>query len=120
MPPARVLAAGDLFLSDPLTPLRIDYAAGGSAKEYTKTLDAVLQLDFDAVVPGHGAVATRQEVRKYQESAVLLRNRVHKMIQQKRTREEIARMQETEFRWTGIARQVLMIDMFDGLIGEMQ
>jgi len=119
-PAARVLVAGDLFVSDPGTPLRIDYAAGGSAKEYPKTLDAVLQLDFDTVVPGHGTVGTKQELRKFRETAVLLRNRVHEMILQKRTREEIARMLETEFGWTGIARQVLMIDMFDGLIGEMQ
>jgi hypothetical protein len=72
------------------------------------------------VVPGHGTVATKQELRTFRESAVLLQNRVHEMILQKRTREEIARMLETEFRWTGIARQVLMIDMFDGLIGEMR
>ena len=47
------------------------YAAGGSAKEYTKTLDAVLQLDFDTVVPGHGTVGTKQELRTFRESAVL-------------------------------------------------
>ena len=119
-PAARALAAGDLFVSDPLTPQKIDYADGGSAKEYTKTLDAVLQLDFDTVVPGHGTVTTKQELRKFRESTVLLQNRVHEMLLQKRTREEIARMLEIEFHWTGIARQVLMITTFDGLIGEMQ
>ncbi len=119
-PAARVLAAGDLLVSDPLTPQQFDYAAGGSVKEYAKTLDAVLQLDFDTVVPGHGTVATKQKLRKARDSSVLLQNRVHEMILQKRTREEIARMLETEFHWTGIARQVLMITTFDGLIGEMQ
>lgn len=104
-PAARSLAAGDLFVSDPLTPQQIDYAAGGSAKEYTKTVDAVLQLDFDTVVPGHGTVATKQELRKFRERTVLLQNRVREMILQKRTREEIARMLETEFHWTGMARQ---------------
>jgi len=36
------------------TPQLIDYSGGGSAKEWTKTLDGALQLDFDTVVPGMG------------------------------------------------------------------
>jgi hypothetical protein len=35
-------------------------AGGGSAKEWTKTLDAALKLDFDTAIPGHGLVTTKQ------------------------------------------------------------
>jgi glyoxylase-like metal-dependent hydrolase (beta-lactamase superfamily II) len=44
-PAARTLAAGDIFVSDPTTPQLIDYAGGGSAKEWTTTLESALQLD---------------------------------------------------------------------------
>ena len=53
-PAQRALAAGDMFTYGDATPQLIDYAGGGSAKEWTTTLDSVLQLDFDTVVPGHG------------------------------------------------------------------
>ena len=33
----------------------IDYPGGGSVVEWTKTLDEALKLDFDTVIPGHGA-----------------------------------------------------------------
>ena len=62
-PAQRALAAGDMFTFGDATPQLIDYAGGGSAKEWTKTLDGVLGLDFDAVVPGHGNVTTKAELR---------------------------------------------------------
>jgi glyoxylase-like metal-dependent hydrolase (beta-lactamase superfamily II) len=119
-PAARTLAAGDVFVSDPKTPQLIDYAGGGSAKEWTRTLELSLQLDFDTVVPGHGKVATKEEMRKFREDTIVLRNRVHEMIVQKKTRDEIARMLQNEFHWEGVAGQVLMAQSFDGLIGELQ
>jgi cyclase len=119
-PASRTLVAGDLFVSDPGTPQFVDYAGGGSAKEWTRTLDSVLQIDFDTVVPGHGTVTTKQEMRKFRDSTVVLRSRVHELIGQKKTRDDIARMLQTEFHWTGPAGQKLMVEMFDGLIGELQ
>ncbi len=119
-PASRFLVAGDIFVCDPATPQLIDYAGGGSAKEWSKTLDSVLQLDFDTVVPGHGDVTTKQEMRKFRDSTITLRNRVHEMIVQKKTRDDIARMLQTDFHWVGAAGQLLMITTFDGLIGEMQ
>ena len=63
-PAQRTLAAGDMFTYGDATPQLIDYPGGGSAKEWTSTLDGALQLDFDTVVPGHGMVTTRQEMRE--------------------------------------------------------
>jgi len=50
-PADKVIHTGDLFLTFPPQPF-IDYANGGSALEWTKTLDAALQLDFDIAIPG--------------------------------------------------------------------
>lgn len=101
-PAHRTLAAGDMFTFGDATPQLIDYAGGGSAKEWTSTLDSVLQLDFDTVVPGHGAVTTKQELRKFRDSTLTFRNRVHDMLAQRKTRDEIARTLQSEFHWTDL------------------
>ena len=115
-PAARTLASGDVFVFGDATPQLIDYAGGGSAKEWTKTLDSALQLDFDMVVPGHGNITTKQEMRKFRDSTLALRNRVHEMVVQKKKRDEIARMLQTDYHWI----PVLLDRSLDGLIGELQ
>ena len=90
-PDHRVLSAGDMFTFGDATPELIDYAGGGSAKDWTRTLDGVLQLDFDSVVPGHGNVTTKQEVRKFRDSTLTLNKRVHDMLAQNKSRAEIGR-----------------------------
>ena len=98
-PDHRTLAAGDMFTLGDATPQLIDYAGGGSAKEWATTLNSVLQLDFDTVVPGHGVVTTKQELAKFRDSTIVVRNRIHDMIVQKKTRDEISTMLQTEFHW---------------------
>lgn len=115
-PAHRVLAAGDMFTFGDSTPQLIDYAGGGSAKEWTKTLDSVLQLDFDTVVPGHGAVTTKQELRKFRDSTVALRTRIHDMLVQKRPRADIAKMLQTEFHWADLHLNVSL----DGALAELR
>jgi glyoxylase-like metal-dependent hydrolase (beta-lactamase superfamily II) len=115
-PADRVLAAGDMFTFGDATPQLIDYAGGGSGKEWSKTLDSALELNFDTVVPGHGVVTNKQEMRKFRDSTVTLRNRVHEMVVQKKSRDEVARMLQSEFHW-----QQLHLDRgLDVLMGEMR
>jgi glyoxylase-like metal-dependent hydrolase (beta-lactamase superfamily II) len=115
-PAARTLAAGDIFVFGDATPQLIDYAGGGSAKEWTKTLDSALQLDFETAIPGHGNVTTKQEMRKFRDSTLELRNRVHEMVVQKKSRTEIATMLQRDFHWI----QILLDRGLDGLMGELQ
>lgn len=60
----RVLHAGDLFFND-FYP-GIDLEAGGSVRDWVVTLDRVLELDFDAVIPGHGPVGSREDLLDFQ------------------------------------------------------
>lgn len=60
----RVIHLGDLFFHD-FYP-NIDLEAGGSVKAWAATLDRVLELEFDRVIPGHGPVADREAVRAFQ------------------------------------------------------
>jgi cyclase len=60
----RVLHAGDLFFNH-LYP-SVDLEAGGSVREWADTLDRVLALDFDRVIPGHGAISDRAGLVQFQ------------------------------------------------------
>jgi cyclase len=115
-PEQRTLAAGDMFTFGDATPELIDYSGGGSAKEWTTTLDSALQLDFDNVVPGHGVVTTKAEMKKFRESTLKFRNRVHELVVQKKSRADIEKAMRDEFHWADlhVARSL------DGAIAEMQ
>jgi len=60
----RVLHAGDLFFNGRYP--NIDLEAGGSVREWGATIDRVLELDFDAVIPGHGPVTDRAGLVAFQ------------------------------------------------------
>jgi len=72
-PSERVLHTGDLFVNGS-APF-IDYSAKGSIVEWDKTLDRVLALDFDIVIPGHGPVAKKADLMKWRDSITELRSR---------------------------------------------
>lgn len=115
-PAQRALAAGDAFTFGQATPQLIDYPGGGSAKEWPRTLDEALRLDFDAVIPGHGDVTTKAELRKFRDSAQAMRVRVHDMIVQKRTKDEIGAVLKSEFQ----GAQMVFPGLIDGLLIELQ
>ena len=62
-PDLKTVHAGDLIVDG--MPV-IDYAGGGSAVEFVKTIGALLEVDFDTLIPGHGRLMTKQEVADYQ------------------------------------------------------
>jgi glyoxylase-like metal-dependent hydrolase (beta-lactamase superfamily II) len=66
-----VLHTGDLFVNGG-APF-IDYTAGGSIVEWDKTLERVLDFDFDAVIPGHGPVAKKADLVKWRQTLAALR-----------------------------------------------
>ena len=115
-PQHRVLAAGDMFAFGDATPELIDYAGGGSAREWPLTLDKALQLDFETVVPGHGVVTTKQEMRKFRESTQTLLSRAREMVAANRSKEDIAKMLRSEFKWVDLHLQMGL----DGLIAEVK
>ena len=61
---ARVLHTGDLFFNGRYP--RIDLEGGGSLPAWIETLDRVLALDFERVIPGHGPVSDRAGVVAFQ------------------------------------------------------
>jgi cyclase len=114
-PALHVIHTGDLFTVLPNYPPLIDYAGGGSAVEWTKTLDEVLKLDFDTVIPGHGPVSRRDDVMKFRQTMEMMRHRVRMMLREHKGKDDIGRMLTTDFFWQDFHKQRGL----DGLIAEM-
>lgn len=115
-PAQRVLAAGDMFAYGDATPELIDYAGGGSAKEWTTSLDGALKLTFDKVVPGHGVVTTKAEMANFRTSTVSLQTKVHSMLVAKKSKAEIEAMLRKDFHYADLH---VMFGL-DGLMKEMK
>jgi len=114
-PNQRVLAAGDMYANDPGTPEYIDYAGGGSAEDWPRTLTRALELDFDTVVPGHGTVAPKSAMAGFRDDTARLAEMVKSMIRAGRSRDDIAAMLRSEFGF-----QDFHLTSLDGLLVELQ
>jgi cyclase len=86
-PADRIVHTGDLFVAG--APF-IDYANGGSAVEWPATIDKVLELDFDKVIPGHGPVMTKQDLLAWKKSFETVRERLTKLKREGKSKDEVA------------------------------
>ena len=86
-PAQRVLHTGDVMAN--VTPL-IDYPGGGSLVEWTKTVDAAMgALDFDKVIPGHGAVTNKAGLKTYRDNVEKLRGELTRLIREGKNRDDV-------------------------------
>ena len=95
-PALRTIHTGDLMAGT--TPL-IDYPGGGSLALWAKTLDEVLKLDFDTVIPGHGPVTDKAGLRTYRDNVEKLRNRAASLIREGKSQDEVGKAMIAEFGW---------------------
>ena len=116
LPEHRTLAAGDLFTAGEGLPQLVDHAGGGSAKDWTGTLDKVLELEFDTVIPGHGSVTNKQALRDYRGSTQRMTELLTQMVKQNRSRADIEAVLRKDF---GFQDFHIMMSL-DGLINEMR
>ena len=69
-PDLRTVHTGDLFVygqrldGSTLSPFW-DFGNGGSVLEWPATLTRLLALDFDTVIPGHGPILTKADIRTF-------------------------------------------------------
>jgi len=102
-PALKTLHTGDLMAG--ATPL-IDYSGGGSAVEWTKTLDAAMKLDFDTVIPGHGKVSDKAGLKTYRDNVEKLRNRAQGLIRAGKSQDEVGKAMMAEFGWAADSMQM--------------
>ena len=99
-PDLRTVHTGDLFIwgqrsdGSHLSPF-MDFNNGGSGLEWTATLDKVLKLDFDTVIPGHGPVLGKEEVRIFRNRMAALQERMQRAVRAGVSREDIPEKIET-------------------------
>jgi cyclase len=101
-PSLRVIHTGDLFLGQrggKGPNIYVDYAQGGSFLEWTRTLDGILTLDFDTVIPGHGPVSTKADVVKFRADVERMRNRLAGLVHDGAPKAEVLKVLETDYGW---------------------
>ncbi|HEY1305041.1 MAG TPA: MBL fold metallo-hydrolase [Vicinamibacterales bacterium] len=139
-PELKAIHTGDLFLSlraggrgapgpprPPGVPIYVDYAQGGSFFEWSRTLDGVLKLDFDTVIPGHGPVATRADLVKFKADLETMRARLVDLIKKGSTKAQLVKTLEDDYGWrsTGCPQSpptagCLQYQQVDALIAELR
>jgi glyoxylase-like metal-dependent hydrolase (beta-lactamase superfamily II) len=139
-PDLNVVHTGDLFLVAPTrrggapaptrppgVPIYIDYVQGGSFREWSTTLDGLLSLDFDTVIPGHGPVSTKADVVTFKANLETMRTRLTSLIAAGTTRAQLVRILEDDYGWrsTGCPSSpptagCLQYQQVDALIAELK
>jgi glyoxylase-like metal-dependent hydrolase (beta-lactamase superfamily II) len=100
-PEYKAIHTGDLFISGsrPGVPIYVDAVQGGSLLEWTGTLDRALQLDFDIVIPGHGPVATKADLARFNATIAAMRTRLQSAIRGGASREAVVQIIEKDYGW---------------------
>lgn len=92
---ANVVHMGDVFFNG-LYPF-IDTGSGGSIDGMVTALDAVLQRidDGTKVIPGHGPVGTKADLKRFRDMLATVRDRIRKAIQQGKTQDQVVASKPT-------------------------
>ena len=120
-PDLRVVHTGDLFVfgqrlnGSTLSPFW-DFGNGGSVLEWPATLTRLLALDFDTVIPGHGSIMTKADVRTFRGKLETVIDRVRAEIAAGATRDDIgSRVDTTDLDWPLAPGRIR--NVFDELTG---
>ena len=129
-PELRAIHTGDLFISGSRrgVPIYVDAVQGGSLLEWTRTLDRTLQLDFDTVIPGHGPVATKADLARFNADIAAMRTRLQTMVRGGAKKEEIVQTIEKDYGWRAagcppppqMTPGCLQYQQIDALIAELK
>jgi cyclase len=114
-PALKTIHTGDLMTGN--TP-QIDYLGGGSVVEWTKTLDGAMILDFDTVIPGHGAVTNKAGLLTYRNNVEKLRTRVQGLVRAGKSQDEVGKVMMAEYGWA--ANSLPMQWSLPGMMAELK
>jgi glyoxylase-like metal-dependent hydrolase (beta-lactamase superfamily II) len=110
-PALKTIHTGDLFLARAAgaampaadrprgVNIYVDYAQGGSFMEWTDTLDGILELDFDTIVPGHGPLASRADLIQFRADLEAMRNRIAALIRMGASKDQVLVTFEADYGW---------------------
>jgi glyoxylase-like metal-dependent hydrolase (beta-lactamase superfamily II) len=96
-PDLKTVHTGDLIIDG--MPV-IDYDAGGSAIEFVKTIDNLLKMDFDTMIPGHGRVMKKDDVRAYRARFAEMNRRMRELARKKVPKDQVqAQLKLNDLGW---------------------
>lgn len=96
-PDLKTVHTGDLIIDG--MPV-IDYDAGGSAIEFVKTIDNLLKMDFDIMIPGHGRVMKKDDVRAYRARFAEMNRRMRELARKKVPKDQVqAQLKLNDLGW---------------------
>lgn len=99
LPAARTIVLGDLLTTAETIPMIVSYADGGSWTDWSLSIDQILKMDFDNVIPGHGPMISKQRLMEMREKFGAMMQRIHTMVREKKTEQEIQQALVKEFNW---------------------
>lgn len=76
-PDLKTIHGGDLLHG--IAPF-IDYGNGGSSREWVRTVNNILTLDFNTAIPGHGEIMNRRDVLNFRNQMEAIRARMTSLI----------------------------------------
>jgi len=109
-PALKTIHTGDLFLATgqgragartyPVgSNMFVDSSQGGSMMDWPKTLDGALSLDFDTVIPGHGPVSKKDDVRAFRAGVAAMQTRLRSLVRGGISKDALAKTIEMEYGW---------------------
>ena len=117
-PDLRVIHTGDLITEG--MPV-MDYRNGASAVEWVSVLDKVLELDFDVVIPGHGPLMTKAQVKADRDKLARMNERMTALVRQGVPKENVfARLGLADLGWDRTVSTVAFTGGLSGYYDEMQ
>jgi cyclase len=120
-PDLKAIHVGDLIIDG--MPV-IDYPNGGSALEFVKTIDRVLTLDFDTMIPGHGRVMTKDDARAYRTRFQAMNDRARALIRKGVSKDRFgAELKLDDFGWEKTVSTIVFVrglgPYYDELAGSL-
>ena len=117
-PDLKVVHTGDLITEG--MPV-LDYAHGASAVEWVTVLDRLLELDFDVVIPGHGALLTKERVRSDRQKLITMNERMLALVKERVPIDQVFdRLRLADLGWDHTVSTVAFKGGLKGYYAEME
>jgi len=94
-PDLKTVHTGDLIID--AMPV-IDYSAGGSAIEFITTIDNLLKMDFDTMIPGHGKIMHKDDVVAYRARFAEMNRRMGELVRSGVTKDQLKTLDQVRAR----------------------
>jgi glyoxylase-like metal-dependent hydrolase (beta-lactamase superfamily II) len=99
----------------------MDYRNGASAVEWVSTLDKILQLDFDIVIPGHGPLLNKERIRSDRQKLITMNQRMTELAKRNVPLDQVfAQLKLQDLGWDHTVSTVAFTGGLTGYYEEMK